>query len=99
MFIDEIDKIVEGSGGGRVVSGGVSSEGVQRDLLPIIEGSAVQTKYGTLNTDHVLFIASGAFHTAKPTGGPAGRAEAGRGEGGGGRRAARWTSHGTYLLG
>jgi len=45
----------------------VSREGVQRDLLPIVEGSAVNTKYGMVNTDHVLFIASGAFHVAKPS--------------------------------
>jgi len=66
VFIDEIDKIVEGSGG-RYVGGTVSSEGVQRDLLPIIEGSSVQTKYGSVNTDHMLFICSGAFHSAKPS--------------------------------
>jgi ATP-dependent HslUV protease ATP-binding subunit HslU len=66
IFIDEIDKIAgrERSGGG----GGpdVSREGVQRDLLPIVEGSTVSTKYGPVKTDHVLFIAAGAFHLAKP---------------------------------
>jgi ATP-dependent HslUV protease ATP-binding subunit HslU len=62
-FIDEIDKIVNREGW----SGGVSREGVQRDLLPLIEGTTVSTKYGPVKTDHVLFIASGAFHTAKPS--------------------------------
>ena len=65
QFIDEIDKIVEPSS--RLISGRVSSEGVQRDLLPIIEGSAVTTKYGTVNTDHILFVCSGAFHSSKPS--------------------------------
>jgi ATP-dependent HslUV protease ATP-binding subunit HslU len=65
IFVDEIDKIV-GSGGGR--SGpDVSREGVQRDLLPLIEGCAVQTKYGPVRTDHILFIAAGAFHKVKPS--------------------------------
>jgi len=66
IFIDEIDKIASKSGKG---GGGpdVSREGVQRDLLPIVEGSAVNTKYGVVNTDHVLFIAAGAFHVAKPS--------------------------------
>lgn len=65
VFIDEIDKI---TGGGRS-SGGpdVSREGVQRDLLPIVEGSTVNTKYGQVRTDHILFIASGAFHASKPS--------------------------------
>ncbi len=66
IFIDEIDKIASGSG----KSGGgpdVSREGVQRDLLPIVEGSAVNTKYGLVQTDHVLFIAAGAFHVSKPS--------------------------------
>ena len=66
IFIDEIDKVAsKGSKGG----GGpdVSREGVQRDLLPIVEGSAVNTKYGLVHTDHVLFIAAGAFHVAKPS--------------------------------
>ncbi|MEW5298177.1 MAG: hypothetical protein WDW36_001329 [Sanguina aurantia] len=65
VFIDEIDKVVEGSS--RFSSGGVSSEGVQRDLLPIIEGSIVSTKHGNVNTDHILFICSGAFHSSKPS--------------------------------
>jgi ATP-dependent HslUV protease ATP-binding subunit HslU len=63
VFIDEIDKIVNKDGYG----GGVSREGVQRDLLPLIEGTTVSTKYGPVKTDHVLFIASGAFHVAKPS--------------------------------
>jgi ATP-dependent HslUV protease ATP-binding subunit HslU len=65
IFIDEIDKIASRGGGG----GGpdVSREGVQRDLLPIVEGCAVNTKYGMVSTDHVLFIASGAFHVSKPS--------------------------------
>ena len=64
IFLDEIDKIA-----GRNSSHGpdVSREGVQRDLLPIVEGSTVTTKYGPVKTDHVLFIASGAFHSAKPS--------------------------------
>ncbi len=65
VFLDEIDKIAGQRGG----SGGpdVSREGVQRDLLPIVEGSTVQTKYGMVKTDHVLFIAAGAFHVSKPS--------------------------------
>ncbi|EKE09433.1 MAG: hypothetical protein ACD_16C00176G0006 [uncultured bacterium] len=64
VFIDEIDKIsARGERGGA----DVSREGVQRDLLPLIEGTTVSTKYGTLKTDHILFIASGAFHIAKPS--------------------------------
>jgi ATP-dependent HslUV protease ATP-binding subunit HslU len=65
IFIDEIDKIASSSKG----AGGpdVSREGVQRDLLPIVEGSTVNTKYGVINTDHILFIAAGAFHVAKPS--------------------------------
>ncbi|MEO6146275.1 MAG: AAA family ATPase, partial [Sulfuriferula sp.] len=62
--LDEIDKITsrnEGSGGE------VSRQGVQRDLLPLVEGTTVTTKYGMVNTDHILFIASGAFHLAKPS--------------------------------
>ncbi|MGE7367215.1 ATP-dependent protease ATPase subunit HslU, partial [Desemzia incerta] len=63
IFIDEIDKITsKGKNDGQV-----SREGVQRDILPIVEGSSVNTKYGTVNTDHVLFIASGAFHVARPS--------------------------------
>ncbi|WP_045767870.1 ATP-dependent protease ATPase subunit HslU [Xanthomonas albilineans] len=66
VFIDEIDKVAKRSEAG--VSGGdVSREGVQRDLLPLVEGSNVSTKYGTVKTDHILFIASGAFHLAKPS--------------------------------
>lgn len=64
IFIDEIDKIAGGSHKGS--SPDVSREGVQRDLLPIVEGSAVNTKYGIVHTDHILFIAAGAFHMAKP---------------------------------
>ena len=64
IFLDELDKIA-GREGGRGPD--VSREGVQRDLLPIVEGSAVTTKYGTVRTDHVLFIAAGAFHVAKPS--------------------------------
>ena len=66
IFIDEIDKIASGSkkGGG---GPDVSREGVQRDLLPIVEGSTVNTKYGSIKTDHVLFIAAGAFHISKPS--------------------------------
>jgi ATP-dependent HslUV protease ATP-binding subunit HslU len=66
IFIDEIDKIASG---GKKGGGGpdVSREGVQRDLLPIVEGSAVNTKYGVIKTDHVLFVAAGAFHISKPS--------------------------------
>lgn len=66
IFIDEIDKIASG---GKKGGGGpdVSREGVQRDLLPIVEGSTVNTKYGIIKTDHVLFVAAGAFHIAKPS--------------------------------
>ncbi|MBT31046.1 MAG: HslU--HslV peptidase ATPase subunit [Thalassobius sp.] len=65
IFIDEIDKIAVGSGGGKGPD--VSREGVQRDLLPIVEGSAVNTKYGVIKTDHILFISAGAFHVSKPS--------------------------------
>ena len=65
VFIDEIDKIASASGGKHGPD--VSREGVQRDLLPIVEGSTVQTKHGAVRTDHVLFIAAGAFHVAKPS--------------------------------
>ena len=65
VFIDEIDKIAVGSGSRHGPD--VSREGVQRDLLPIVEGSTVQTKHGLVRTDHVLFIAAGAFHVAKPS--------------------------------
>ncbi|UHG89043.1 ATP-dependent protease ATPase subunit HslU [Spirosoma oryzicola] len=67
IFIDEIDKVASarsGNGGG---GPDVSREGVQRDLLPIVEGSAVNTKHGVVHTDHILFIAAGAFHVAKPS--------------------------------
>jgi ATP-dependent HslUV protease ATP-binding subunit HslU len=64
VFLDEIDKIAKRQEGG---SGDVSREGVQRDLLPLIEGCTVTTKYGMVKTDHILFITSGAFHVAKPS--------------------------------
>ncbi|MBQ7608360.1 MAG: ATP-dependent protease ATPase subunit HslU [Desulfovibrionaceae bacterium] len=64
IFIDEIDKIAQTS---QTRSSDVSREGVQRDLLPIVEGSAVNTKYGLVHTDHILFIAAGAFHFSKPS--------------------------------
>ncbi len=64
VFIDEIDKVVRG---GQTGGADVSREGVQRDLLPLIEGSTVNTKYGPIKTDHILFIASGAFHLSKPS--------------------------------
>lgn len=63
IFIDEFDKITSKSEN----SGQVSREGVQRDILPIVEGSLVNTKYGTVSTEHILFIASGAFHLSKPS--------------------------------
>ena len=65
VFIDEIDKIADSSEYGR--GPGVSREGVQRDILPIVEGSVVNTKYGPVKTDHMLFIGAGAFHVSKPT--------------------------------
>ena len=64
IFIDEIDKIV---GGEQRRSGDVNREGVQRDILPIIEGSTVNTRYGSVNTTHILFIAAGAFHASRPS--------------------------------
>ncbi|MGN6646800.1 MAG: ATP-dependent protease ATPase subunit HslU [Cytophaga sp.] len=64
IFIDEIDKVASSKKGG---GPDVSREGVQRDLLPIVEGSAVNTKYGIIHTDHILFIAAGAFHISKPS--------------------------------
>jgi ATP-dependent HslUV protease ATP-binding subunit HslU len=64
VFLDEIDKIAGERGG---AGPDVSREGVQRDLLPIVEGSTVQTKYGMVRTDHILFVAAGAFHVAKPS--------------------------------
>jgi ATP-dependent HslUV protease ATP-binding subunit HslU len=63
VFLDEIDKIASNAGRG----GDVSREGVQRDLLPLVEGTTVSTKYGPVKSDHILFIASGAFHVAKPS--------------------------------
>jgi ATP-dependent HslUV protease ATP-binding subunit HslU len=65
IFIDEIDKIASKNSGGS--SADVSREGVQRDILPVVEGSTVVTKYGSVKTDHILFIAAGAFHMAKPS--------------------------------
>ncbi|EAF3073625.1 ATP-dependent protease ATPase subunit HslU [Listeria monocytogenes] len=64
IFIDEIDKIASKEGGGNAQ---VSREGVQRDILPIVEGSQISTKYGTVNTEYILFIAAGAFHMSKPS--------------------------------
>ena len=64
IFLDEIDKV---AGSGSQTGPDVSREGVQRDLLPIIEGATVQTKFGPVRTDYVLFIAAGAFHNAKPS--------------------------------
>ena len=64
VFLDEIDKICARDGRG---GADVSREGVQRDLLPLIEGTTVATKHGAVKTDHILFIASGAFHIAKPS--------------------------------
>lgn len=64
VFLDELDKVAGGDGGR---GPDVSREGVQRDLLPIVEGSSVSTKYGVVNTDHILFIAAGAFHVSKPS--------------------------------
>jgi ATP-dependent HslUV protease ATP-binding subunit HslU len=65
VFIDEIDKVAAAANDGSGAD--VSREGVQRDLLPLIEGCTVNTKYGMVKTDHILFIASGAFHLAKPS--------------------------------
>ncbi|MFV0420687.1 ATP-dependent protease ATPase subunit HslU [Oleidesulfovibrio sp.] len=65
IFLDEIDKIASSQQGGK--SADISREGVQRDLLPIVEGSAVNTKYGIIHTDHILFIGAGAFHYSKPS--------------------------------
>ena len=64
VFLDEIDKIAVRGG---VQGGDVSRQGVQRDLLPLVEGTAVNTRYGVVKTDHILFIASGAFHLSKPS--------------------------------
>lgn len=66
VFLDEIDKIASPRGGDRAHGPDVSREGVQRDILPVIEGSTVTTKHGIVRTDHILFIASGAFHVSKP---------------------------------
>ncbi|MGH0033266.1 MAG: ATP-dependent protease ATPase subunit HslU [Myxococcota bacterium] len=66
VFVDEIDKVAAGAGSSRQ-GADVSREGVQRDLLPIVEGSTVQTKHGAVRTDHILFVAAGAFHVAKPS--------------------------------
>jgi ATP-dependent HslUV protease ATP-binding subunit HslU len=66
VFLDEIDKVAAGAQSGRQ-GPDVSREGVQRDLLPIVEGSTVQTKHGPVRTDHILFVAAGAFHVAKPS--------------------------------
>jgi ATP-dependent HslUV protease ATP-binding subunit HslU len=63
VFLDEVDKIIAGEG----KSADVSRQGVQRDLLPIIEGTSVQTKYGYIKTDHILFVAAGAFHRNQPS--------------------------------
>ena len=68
VFLDEIDKVARSSGEGATRGGGdVSREGVQRDLLPLIEGTTITTKHGPVKTDHILFIASGAFHLSKPS--------------------------------
>jgi ATP-dependent HslUV protease ATP-binding subunit HslU len=67
VFLDEIDKIARSSEGGVRGGGDVSREGVQRDLLPLIEGTTVNTRHGPVKTDHILFIASGAFHLSKPS--------------------------------
>jgi ATP-dependent HslUV protease ATP-binding subunit HslU len=64
VFLDELDKVVSG---GSAHGPDVSREGVQRDLLPLVEGTSVKTKYGLVNTDHILFIAAGAFHHKKPS--------------------------------
>jgi len=64
LFIDEVDKIAGREGGH---GPDVSREGVQRDILPIVEGTTVNTRYGMVRTDHILFIAAGAFHTTKPS--------------------------------
>jgi ATP-dependent HslUV protease ATP-binding subunit HslU len=65
VFVDELDKIAGNGGGG--AGPDVSREGVQRDILPVIEGTSVVTKYGIVKTDHILFIAAGAFHASKPS--------------------------------
>jgi ATP-dependent HslUV protease ATP-binding subunit HslU len=67
VFIDEIDKVTARNAGGEGGGAEVSRQGVQRDLLPLVEGTTVSTKYGMVKTDHILFIASGAFHLSKPS--------------------------------
>jgi ATP-dependent HslUV protease ATP-binding subunit HslU len=67
VFLDEIDKVASRGSGSDVSGADVSRQGVQRDLLPLVEGTTVSTKYGPVKTDHILFIASGAFHLAKPS--------------------------------
>lgn len=67
VFIDEIDKICSASGSYSSKSADASAEGVQRDLLPLVEGTTISTKYGNVNTDYILFVASGAFHAVKPS--------------------------------
>src|SRR4029079_6258506 len=69
MFIDETDKVAsrDGLAGGGHGGPDVSREGVQRDILPIVEGTTVNTKHGMVKTDHILFIAAGAFHVSKPS--------------------------------
>ncbi|WP_295855980.1 ATP-dependent protease ATPase subunit HslU [uncultured Xylophilus sp.] len=67
VFIDEIDKVTGRSGEGGGSGGEISRQGVQRDLLPLVEGTTVSTKYGMVKTDHMLFVASGAFHLSKPS--------------------------------
>ena len=64
IFLDELDKVVATEGGR---GADVSRQGVQRDLLPIVEGTTVQTRYGYVKTDHILFVAAGAFHSSKPS--------------------------------
>jgi ATP-dependent HslUV protease ATP-binding subunit HslU len=67
IFVDEIDKIASRDGAGGSHGPDVSREGVQRDILPIVEGTTVNTKHGMVKTDHILFIAAGAFHVSKPS--------------------------------
>ena len=67
IFVDEIDKIASRDGGSGGRGPNVSREGVQRDILPIVEGTTVNTKHGMVKTDHILFIAAGAFHVSKPS--------------------------------
>lgn len=67
VFLDEIDKITSRTSSGGSAGGDVSRQGVQRDLLPLVEGTTISTKYGMIRTDHILFVASGAFHLTKPS--------------------------------